>query len=91
MQKKQKARYLLVKDRIIQEGENRFYELWFVKGKTANYQVSYSKSKGTYNCTCKNLRVTSCYHIEGIILKKKRTEFLKKRKDILKQCEGEKQ
>jgi hypothetical protein len=72
MKKNQKAKYLLYKDRIIKEGENDFYELWFVKGlRHINYQVSYSKTKKTYNCTCKNIRNTDCYHIEGVKLKKR--------------------
>ena len=78
MQKNQKARALLRQNKITFEGDNKFYELWFIQGRGDNYQVSYSKTKDTYNCTCKNIRLTSCYHIVAVQLYKKIQDARKK-------------
>jgi len=70
MTKNEKAKELVDKNKVLFDGKNRFYELWTVIGKHDNYQVSYSIPKETYNCTCKNIRVTSCYHIVAVQMKK---------------------
>jgi len=55
---------------ILGETNNNIYYIF--KGKTNIYTLIYNKTKEIYLCTCKNIRLTDCYHIK--ILKEAKFE-----------------
>lgn len=40
-------------------------EHWYCIGEKGLYDITYFKDKDSYTCSCKNVRLVKCYHIEA--------------------------
>jgi len=63
-----RANKLIADERVWLVGETVHYKYYTVVGFHDTYDVIYDKRKKTYNCTCRNLRPTTCSHIEAVKL-----------------------
>jgi hypothetical protein len=68
MNKIQKAKRIVDEARIIFMGETSNYGYFVVIGDSDTYDVIHDKRKDRYSCTCKNIRNTTCSHIEAVKL-----------------------
>ena len=53
---------------------NEYYKVTGLHAKW--YEVIYNRSKDTYACNCKNVRLTPCKHIKAVILFKENITFI---------------
>jgi hypothetical protein len=67
--KQQKVVKYLAENRVFPLSESATHEMWGVEGQVV-YNVMFHKVKGTYTCSCKNVRLTDCTHI--VCVKEKR-------------------
>ena len=57
---------LLDNDGIFMACDTPKHKYFIVKGSRKVYEVIYSKETGQYNCPCKNVRLSECYHIKAV-------------------------
>ena len=70
-----KARLLVDNENVALMSETPNYEYWIVKGNARDvYEIIYHKYSGEYTCTCKNIRLTPCSHIQAITIEKEEKE-----------------
>jgi len=60
-----KRKNKIKKENILFVGETKKIKYFFVKGNKI-YSVLYLKDKGTFFCSCNNVRNNECYHIKAV-------------------------
>lgn len=62
-----KAQKLINEEGIFRVSETENYEYWIVRGIEKDvYDIIYNKHTMVYSCSCRNVRLSDCYHIVAV-------------------------
>lgn len=75
MKKDDKIKEIVDNDRLFKISETDKYEYYICRGSRGHlYDLVYFKGLDSWSCSCKNVRYTSCYHMEAAKILKQREE-----------------
>jgi len=65
----EKIETLVEEERIFEKANTEKYIYFVVRGTSKKiYEVIYNKAEDDFYCSCKNIRLTPCYHIRAVKL-----------------------